>query len=1416
MTKFVRILLSIATALGVAGLILLPSSPASAVQTPQDHLVSPIPASFTPSAVDGSVQSIIQMGNTIIMGGDFTQVEAAGSTTVLSRPDILAFDATTGELSTTFMPALDGEVEALLPSADGNSVFVGGDFHTVNGKATKSLTELSLSDGTTVAAFKTPSTNGKVKDLRLAGGNLWVAGSFTKIGGVTQTGLATLNPATGAVNSYDQLQVAGLWNGGTTTVAKMDITPDGSKLLAIGNFTTVGGASRPQAFMLDLSGASAQLANWQTNFYTSHCSNSFDSYLRDLDISPDGSYAVISTTGAYGGATSACDETSRWNMGATGSGLTPAWTDYTGGDTTYAVAITGSVVYTGGHARWQNNAFKGDSPGQGAVSRPGIAALDPANGLPYSWNPMRERGVGVFDLLATDAGLWVGSDTDQIGDFNYHGKIAFLPLAGGEVIPPTTTGVLPGNVYLAGSTQPTNPNILYRVDAGGPALPSLDDGPNWAEDDNALTSTLHNTGGTATSYSCCATRGAALPDSAPTGLFNTERTDPTGGNEMQWHFPVPAGQHVDVRLYFANRSSSTTRSGQRTFDVTLDTTKVLTSYDAVADVGNAVGTMKTFPVVSDGTVDVSFAHKINNPMISGIEIVRTDGPTPPSPDMVQNVGFDGTSVIGYSTLPDTGVSWHLARGATMINGKVYYGYTDGQLYSRTFDGTTFGAATAVNGMDLITPLTDFHTDVPNITSMFFDSGRLYFTLNGDSHLYYRYFTPESNVIGAVRYTASNGITGMNFASASGMFVAGGKLYLATSNGNLQESDFVDGAPSGTGTVISGPSLDNTNWSSRAMFLYAPAGGGGTNQPPTARMSADCQDLVCTVTGDGSSDPEGLLSSYQWDFGDGTSSTQADDTHTYASAGTYTVTLKVTDAGGLSDTTNQTIHVGSTGPAVAFVGSNATQGNATSQTVAVPSGVAADNGMVLVSTVASETVTATAPAGWTQVGQTTSKGMTSTVWQRVATDSDAGTSVKVTYSALVKSTVSVFAYSGTSATTPVLGLQGAGETVSQAGHTTPTVPITDNRTWALSYWADDSSATTTWNLPAGVTARSAACGTGGGHICSASADSNGPVPGNQYGGLTATADSTSSKAVMWTVLLATASASNQPPTARLSVDCQNLGCSMTGDTSSDPEGPLASYAWDFGDGGTSTQADPTHTYAGAGTYTVTLKVTDSGGVSDTATKSVTVSAAGITFVGSDQSQGNLAKQSVTVPAGISGGDGMVLVTTVANDAITATAPDGWTQVGQTSSKGMASTIWQRVAVGGDAGSSVKVTYSGIVKATVQLFAYDGTSATNPIAGFQGAGETVSQAGHTTPTVPVADNRSWALSYWADSSSATTSWNLPAGVTSRSTVCGTGGGHICAATADSNGAVSASQYGGLTATADSTGAKAIMWTIVLQPS
>jgi len=78
----------------------------------------------------------------------------------------------------------------------------------------------------------------------------------------------------------------------------------------------------------------------------------------------------------------------------------------------------------------------------------------------------------------------------------------------------------------------------------------------------------------------------------------------------------------------------------------------------------------------------------------------------------------------------------------------------------------------------------------------------------------------------------------------------------------------------------------------------------------------------------------------------------------------------------------------------------------------------------------------------------------------------------------------------------------------------------------------------------------------------------------------------------------AQGSNTAPSANFDVFCAALRCDFT-DRSDDPDGSLAEWAWDFGDGNTSTEKNPTHVYASAGTRTVTLTVRDDAG----ATKSV---------------------------------------------------------------------------------------------------------------------------------------------------------------------------------------------------------------------
>jgi hypothetical protein len=58
--------------------------------------------------------------------------------------------------------------------------------------------------------------------------------------------------------------------------------------------------------------------------------------------------------------------------------------------------------------------------------------------------------VGVFALVATAQGLWIGSDTERIGRYERHARIAFMPLAGGSPVPESRVGTLPGDLFRLG------------------------------------------------------------------------------------------------------------------------------------------------------------------------------------------------------------------------------------------------------------------------------------------------------------------------------------------------------------------------------------------------------------------------------------------------------------------------------------------------------------------------------------------------------------------------------------------------------------------------------------------------------------------------------------------------------------------------------------------------------------------------------------------------------------------------------------------------------------------------------------------------------------------------------------------------------------------------------------------------------
>ncbi|CAL9342585.1 hypothetical protein SUDANB108_00294 [Streptomyces sp. enrichment culture] len=94
---------------------------------------------------------------------------------------------------------------------------------------------------------------------------------------------------------------------------------------------------------------------------------------------------------------------------------------------------------------------------------------------------------------------------------------------------------------------------------------------------------------------------------------------------------------------------------------------------------------------------------------------------------------------------------------------------------------------------------------------------------------------------------------------------------------------------------------------------------GSNRNPVAQASADrtsgALPLTVRFSSRGSADPEGGALTYSWNFGDGTTSTQADPSHTYSTAGTYRPTLTVRDPQGLTGTASLVVTAGNTAPTV---------------------------------------------------------------------------------------------------------------------------------------------------------------------------------------------------------------------------------------------------------------------------------------------------------------------------------------------------------------------------------------------------------------------------------------------------------------------------------------------------------------------
>ena len=372
---------------------------------------------------------------------------------------------------------------------------------------------------------------------------------------------------------------------------------------------------------------------------------------------------------------------------------------------------------------------------------------------------------------------------------------------------------------------------------------------------------------------------------------------------MQWTFPVAAGTNTQVRLYFASRSSTTRR-----FNVLIDGVTKLSNYDPNVDPGVNKGTMKSFDITSDGTVNIDFIHVTGNPEINAIEIVNNSIGS--NANVANVVNFDGTTIVlaGHRQHRH-GFDWTNVRSAVMVGRTLFYGQTDGLLYRRSVRRrelrraghlvnpyvdplwNTVETGSGPVGQTYAGVLPTWYTQLSTVTGMFYANGRIYYTRSGQNSLYWRWFSPDSGIIGGVENTVAGG--NITWSSTKGMFLDGSNLYVVSStNGQLLKIGFVNGAPTGTSTVAN----TTTDWRGKARVPRL----GAAERRAVRRLhlrTAPASPAPSTRTG--STDSDGTIQSYEWTFSDGDEAGGPTPQKDFLATGTYDVTLTVTDDGGLT-------------------------------------------------------------------------------------------------------------------------------------------------------------------------------------------------------------------------------------------------------------------------------------------------------------------------------------------------------------------------------------------------------------------------------------------------------------------------------------------------------------------------------------
>ncbi|WP_315095894.1 alkaline phosphatase [uncultured Cellulomonas sp.] len=895
--------------------------------------------------IDGVAWAQIVVGTTVYVAGDFTTARPAGAAAgeqTTPRSHLLAYDVTTGELLTGWAPVLNGPAYSVAASPDGTRIYVGGDFTSVNGVARNRFAVLDATTGALVTAF-TGGANAAVRSIVATATTVYIAGNFNTVAGQSRPRVAAFDTTTAALTTW-RVSVQ------PRQVDTILLSQDASTLYIGGRFDMINGVARQGIGAVSTS--TAALTPWTVNpeiFAYGYSAGI-------MSLATDGN--LVYGTG-FGFLTDPESDTNLEGMFAADPVTADlAWVEDCHGDTYSVYANPGKDhVYIAGHPHHCSNfgGFPEVSPRRHqygvAFTKSPVGKIQPNSqggyydmqGFPAPaqrtfWPTFTEgtfTGLGQATWSVTGADEYVvyGGEFLRVNGVEQQGLVRF---ATPDVAPNDQGPVLSGS-----ATQPTAASrATGTMQVSWPA--------NWDKDDGELTYQVFRNNGATPVYTT--TRPSRFWDRSRMSF-----TDSGLANSTSYTYKVVAVDAAGNEVTSPNVTATTTGASAGALGAYAaavlgdnpagfwrlsETSGPALDWSAYssANVGNSVTRNQTGAIFGDtnramaftgaGTSRAYSTVRVPGPMhftveawfrttsTSGGKIVgfgSTSGTTDSSSyDRHVYLGADGR--VSFGVYPSTARAitspaayndgaWHQVMASVGDRGMELY--LDGALVATNPD-VTFGQA--YDGYWRIGG--DSLGSWPNAGATSFNG-----TID-DVSVYGR----QLDLVDVVRHQGL-GATGVipNLPPRAKFTVTGGELS-ATSDASA--SDDLDGTIAsydwawGDGGTSTGATsshtyatggtydvtLTVTDDDGTASSLVHQVVVANPNVGPTPVITSSSTGLTGLLDATASSDPDGTIESYQWNFGDGTTGSGHTVAHAYGGSGIYTVSLTVTDDDGVASTT----------------------------------------------------------------------------------------------------------------------------------------------------------------------------------------------------------------------------------------------------------------------------------------------------------------------------------------------------------------------------------------------------------------------------------------------------------------------------------------------------------------------------------